>query len=160
MITIGIRATPKKVYYSIVDGKDIDDFDIISNDSLVIPIALDIPRSLSYIRTNFLSILKEYNVEYAGIRVLEGNSPTKDMFRMNLEGVLQEMLAYSEVKKYYLGRLSTFGMHLGYTSTAVKDFIDKKNDILDIPDWNTIKDKEQREGLITAIAALSVGKGD
>lgn len=158
MITIGIRATPKKIFYSIVDGNDIDDFNIISNDALVVPVALDVPRSLAYIRTNFLSILNEYNVEFAGIRVLEGNSPTKDMFRINLEGVLQEMLAYSGVKRYYLGRLATFGMHLGHNSTLIKEFIDKKNEIIDIPSWNAIKDKEQRESLITAIAALAVGK--
>lgn len=108
MRSIGIRVTPAIVYYSIVELNEQDNIDVISIDSIIIPEALNIPHKLSYVRTTLFSIFIEYNIKTAGIRIAEGNTQNISIFRIYLEGVIQELLADFEFDGFYLGVLSRF----------------------------------------------------
>ena len=64
MITIGIRAAPKAVTFAIYDSAS----DAVQNvEEIKIPAAFSIPSSLKYVRSNILDVLREYNVEKAGV---------------------------------------------------------------------------------------------
>jgi hypothetical protein len=152
---IGLRATPNEVYYTVVE-KENEGVSLLTTDTIIIPRkALDVPQALTFIRTNLISLLSEYSIEKAGIRVYEGNTQNTDIFRLNLEGVLQELLANSTVQNYFLGRLSTFGKYLGATATEVKDFIKAENELMEIEGWDNYS-KEERESIITALVALEI----
>ena len=83
---IGIRVSPKEIYYTIFKYDEQRNLDYF-NESLIIPKALDIPRKLSYIRTTLYSLICEYGITNAGLRIVEGNSNNNDPFRINVEGL-------------------------------------------------------------------------
>ena len=79
---------------------------------------MDIPRKLSYIRTTLYSLICEYGITNAGLRIVEGNS--NNNFRINVEGVIQELLANSTVDTYFTGRLDTIGSKFKQNKTIMK----------------------------------------
>ena len=97
---IGIRVTPNDIYYSIIEGKE-NSFNVISISNIKIPKALKVPERLSYIRNLLITIIEQYSIQYAAIRVIEGsamgNVNGSILFRVNLEGVVQEVFADSTI---------------------------------------------------------------
>lgn len=156
MRAIGLRATTKEIYYCIVEEQN-ETINIVVVDKLVVPPALEPPLALTYIRTSFISILGEYEVPVAGIKVIEGNSQSMDRFRLNIEGVLQELLANSTVERYFTATKSTLGKYLNLTPTQIVDCIKGATDALEysIDNWARYK-QEERESVLTAISALKV----
>ena len=73
MRTIGLRATPKAVTFVIFDT---DSNEILNVEEIRIPSAFLIPDALKFVRNNLLDVLREYDVQLAGIRVTE---PTADL---------------------------------------------------------------------------------
>lgn len=155
MKSIGIRVSPKTVYYCIASNEG--DSLVLSIESLTVPRALNPPKQLAFIRTTLQSIIAEFAIELAGIRVYEGSTQNLDRFRINIEGVVQELLANSTVQQYYTGTKSTLGRLL---STDVKTITASIDGALNIPNI-TIKDwadyaKEERESILTALGALNL----
>ena len=70
---IGFRVTPSEIFYSIVVNQK-DEYEFISISSLKIPVAIDEPKKLSFIRNTVSTILLQYNIDYAGIKLTEGNA--------------------------------------------------------------------------------------
>lgn len=101
---IGFRVSPKKIYYTIMErtGSEIE---IKSVSSLTIPLTLDVPSQLSYIRNTFRTLIHQYNIIGAGIKVSEirpvGNVTKSDVFRYNIEGVIMELFTDSIIEKHY-----------------------------------------------------------
>ena len=92
MITIGIRAAPGAVTFAVIDT---DDNSVINVEKIKIPAAFETPDALKYVRSNLLDILREYQVERAGIRVTEAIADGSAK-RIQLEGVaLREAFASS-----------------------------------------------------------------
>lgn len=91
---IGIRVSTSEVYYSIIK-KNNKGFDVISISSIKVPKALEIPQKLSYVRNTLITIIEQYSIAYASMRVIEGaamsNINSTSLFRVNLEGVIQEV---------------------------------------------------------------------
>ena len=83
MIAAGLRCTPHKVFYTIIELKEDDSFSLV-NQELIIPKSFDIPNKLKYVRKTLLDIFKEYNVVRAGIRITENNAQSPDLFRIML----------------------------------------------------------------------------
>lgn len=153
---IGIRVTSNDIYYSIIEGKE-NSYNVISISNIKIPKALEIPECLSYIRNLLITIIEQYSIEYASIRVIEGSAMGKVngsiLFRVNLEGVIQEVFAGSTIKDYMLARNSNVSSILKTSSKVIKDIA---ND-LDLKDkFKTDNDRvlneESRESLVVAIA--------
>ncbi|WP_375104390.1 hypothetical protein ACDZ28_07700 [Paenibacillus sp. RS8] len=127
-----------------------------ANDTVIVPKAMDVPKRLTFIRTTFISIIAEYNVKRAGIRIFEGNSRNISLERIYIEGVIQELLANSSIEGYFLGTKNTLAKHIGVKVTEITKWIDQKGDCeeLEIENWDKMK-TEQRESTLSAIAALN-----
>lgn len=147
-MTIGIRARPSSVIYAVVDT---DCRTIVNLDEIVVPLALDTPDALKYVRSNFLDIIREYDIQQAGIRATEPNSQRVNIQRLQIEGVIIEAFASSPLKGYYVGYISSIASRLGRTRTGLKSMID--GDVaFDVDDWENMS-KEEREAILCALGA-------
>lgn len=148
MRTIGIRAAPKSVTFVIYDSSA----NVVLNvEDIKIPIAFAPPDALKFVRNNLLDILREYQVERAGIRATESNAKSPSIARIQIEGVVQEAFASSSLKDYYVGQISTIAAKLGIPRADFKKYMDGTLD-WDVDNWTALDDK-QREALLCAIGA-------
>jgi hypothetical protein len=147
---IGIRVTPKIIFYTIMEENDsqLNYF----NEELIVPKALDVPRQLSYIRTTIFSLICEHNITQAGLRTAEGNA-TLNVFRLYIEGVIQELFSNSTVEAYFAGTLTSMASRLESTSTKLKECYKGDTNLYEIPGWNSMKENH-RESFLAALAAL------
>lgn len=156
---IGIRATPNVIYYSIIESIGID-YKVLSISNIKVPKALEVPKCLSYTRNLILTIIDQYSVEYASIRVIEGsalsNVNKNILFRVNLEGVIQEVFAGSSIKEYILACNSNISSILKTDSKKIKDI---GNDLGLKGKYKTDNDRvineDQLESLVIAIAMFN-----
>lgn len=158
MISIGIRVTPNEVYYAIVEEEN-DGYKIISISDIKLPKALDIPCKLRYIRNTFDTIIKQYEVRRAGIKLIEGNARSRIndgiTLRLNLEGVFLELFANSSVEKYLLGIAPNISGILGLKSKPVKDMAQELGmDDSDETDEGKKLNDNNKEAIVVAIAAM------
>lgn len=159
MHTLGIRVSveqknPKgKVYYSIVE-KDFDnEFEIKKISFINMPIALDVPEKMAYLRTNLLAIIMQYNIQNAGLRITETIARNPIVFRMNLEGVIQELFANSSVESYELLNITRISGFLSEDKGNVKSYFEGKDTFLGLDEsyWKSLK-TEERECVVAAVA--------
>lgn len=151
MRAIGIRVSPTKIFYTII----LEDKKII-HESLTVPKALDndIPRQLSFIRTTLHSIICEYEIHYAGIRTIEGNANTWNRFRINLEGVIQELFSDSTILDYFTGTKSSIQSRLKMSNVEINECISGVSNTYSVDNWDSIN-KNHRESFLVAKSALS-----
>ena len=152
MVCIGLRATPKEVYYSIIREKE-DELEVEVIDKFIIPKALSVPDKLSYIHTLLFTVINEYSVEKAVLRRCEDNAQTKDTFRLYLEGVIQELISNCTISKYDACKLSELGRLLGKKDKELKQCVDGEN-IFEFDNWSF--KKEERESILCALAAINL----
>lgn len=152
MTSLGIRVKPDAIFYAITQ-KEGDVITLLVCDVIKVPGALSVPEQLKFLRDTFLDIIYENNVKNACIRVIEANAQSYDYHRVQIEGVLQEMIASSTIERYYLGRVVNMSSRLGIGS---KDFVPLlSSDVCDFfPEWNEIKNKEKREAMLASYSAL------
>lgn len=153
--SIGIRVKPDSVIYSIIreEGKDKT---IILNDKVNIPIALQVPEQLKFIRSTFLDIILENHVNLACIRVTEPAAQRTSIDRINIEAVIQELIASSTIEKYYIGQISTISAKLGIARERFKPIIENKEKECEFfKDWNKYT-KEEKESLLAALSAFNI----
>jgi hypothetical protein len=148
MITIGIRAAPKVVTFAVYDTEAEN---ILNVEEIKIPLAFEVPAALKYIRSNLLDVLREYKVERAGIRVTESNAQNPSIERIQIEGVIQEAFASSELVSYYVGQIASISKRLGIDRKKFKPFIDGA-EYPGVENWNKMG-KEEREAILCAIGA-------
>ena len=156
---IGIRVTPNDIYYSIIEGKE-NSFNVISISNIKIPKALKVPERLSYIRNLLITIIEQYSIQYAAIRVIEGsamgNVNGSILFRVNLEGVVQEVFADSTIKDYILACNSNVSSILKTSSRVITDIaieLELKDKFK--TDNGKVLNEESRESLVVAIAIFN-----
>lgn len=149
MITLGIRAAPKVVTFAIYDSGART---VRNVEEIRIPAAFSVPDRLKHVRSNVLDVLREYEVERAGIRVCEPNAQSPAIARVEIEGVIQEAFASSGVSSYYIGQISSISARLGFPRTQFKLMVDGSND-LDIENWQSLS-KEERESVLCAMGAV------
>lgn len=148
MRTIGIRASPKSITFVIYDdGED----SVVNIEKVMIPAAFTIPEALKYVRSTLLDILREYGVERAGIRVSESNAQSFSIERVQIEGVIQETFASSDLKSYYVGQISSISRRLDFDRARFKPMIAGDND-LNVENWDGLS-KEAREATLCALGA-------
>ena len=154
MTSLGIRVTPKEVYYAITKSQE-GKTSLLICDKVVVPSALNVPEQLKYLRDTFLDIIYENDVKNACIRVVEANAQSYDYNRLYIEGVLQEMIASSTIERYYLGRIASMSNKLGIDR---KDFsaLLSCNECSFITEWGETKNKEKREAMLASYSALSL----
>ncbi|MFC5698897.1 hypothetical protein ACFPU0_25585 [Pseudomonas sp. GCM10022186] len=148
MRKIGIRAAPRSITFAILDT---DQNAVLNIEELKVPAAFETPDALKYIRSNLLDILREYEIERAGVRVTEPNAQSMNIERIQIEGVIQEAFASSELQSYYVGQISSISKRLGYERTRFKPLVAGEDDP-GIENWNSLS-KEAREAILCAMGA-------
>ena len=148
MISIGLRVEPKKITFAIID---LEKNEILNIEKLIVPISLDVPEQLKYIRLHLLDIISEYNVNVAGIRITESNAQTPNVERIQIEGVIQEAFASSSIEKYFIGQISSISAKLGFPRGDFKKYVDNSL-IFNIEGWNELKAVE-KEAIFVALGA-------
>lgn len=148
MITIGIRAAPKMVTFAIYDTEKNS---ITNIETIKIPAAFSVPSALKYVRSNLLDILREYEVTRAGVRVTESFAQRPSVERIQIEGVIQEAFASSELKGYYVGQISAISKLLGIERKKFKPLVEGEENP-GVENWDDMK-KEAREAVLCAMGA-------
>jgi hypothetical protein len=151
MITLGIRSKPDSVTFAIFNSQASN---VINVEKVKIPKALSTPEALKYLRNTILDILREYSVEKAGIRITESNSKRLDIDRIQIEGVIQEAFASSNLASYYCGQISSISARIGINRSDFKRFVDGEIEFNMIENWGELN-KEEREALFAAIGAVN-----
>lgn len=152
MISIGFRASPREVFYTILRQIENESIEFESS-SIQVPQALDTPDQLRFIRTNLLDVTREFRASRAGIRITEANAdPSRE--RVYLEGIIQEMLASSHVERYFSGAIPKIGGLLDIERDELKTLIDNRENYFGVADWDTLNNKEKVESFYTGLAAL------
>lgn len=150
MRIIGIRAAPKCVTFVVFDSEENK---IVNVEDIKIPAAFSTPDSLKFVRNNLLDILREYEIERAGIRTTESNAQTTNIARIQVEGVILEAFASSDLKSYYVGQISSIAAKLGIQRSDFKKYIDGSLE-WEVENWQSL-DEKQREALLCAIGACN-----
>ncbi len=154
MISLGIRVTPKIVYYAITKQED-ENRNLMICDKIIVPAALPVPEQLKFLRDTFLDIIYENGVKNACIRVIEANAQSYDYDRAQIEGVLQEMIASSTIERYYLGRIASMSNRLGIDRKEYSTLLTAESCAF-IPEWGDTKNKEKREAMLASYSALNL----
>ena len=154
MRSVGIRVTPSEVFYAIVEQGE-DELVLLTAGGVIVPQALELPDRLSLVRTTMLDIMAAYGVCRAGIRLTESIAPKTSMERVNLEGVVQELLSSSPVDRYFAGRIATIAAYLGESERGrVKEYFEGA-EFMNLDSWSSYS-RERRESIVVAVAALAV----
>lgn len=154
-VSIGLRAKPDKVIYTIVKDNIDDTADIVVVDELILPIALELPEQLKFIRNTFLDIILEFNVNKACIRIAESVAQNTSFNRTNIEAVLQELIASSKIEKYYIGRIASISSKLGFEREKFKEYVDNKENYSSVEQWDKFS-CDERESILAALSALNL----
>lgn len=150
-ITIGLRASPNNLVFAVYDS---DAGEILNLEEIKIPAALAVPDRLKYMRNNLLDVLREYAVETAGIRETEAVSRSTNISRVQIEGVVQEAFASSNLRSYFVGQIATIAKLVGIERNEFKLLVDGTNQY-DIENWREMS-SAQREAVLCAIGATNV----
>ena len=151
MNTLGIRAKPNSVIIVIYDS---DENLIVNVEDIKIPKALPTPEALKYVRNSVLDILREFNISKAGLRIVESNSQTLNIRRVEIEGVIQEAFASSMLSAYFCGQISTIAAKLNIPRSDFKQYVDGKQDYEAIENWSN-HNKDEKEAILTALGAVN-----
>lgn len=151
--SIGIRVTPSKIYYAIVetDGEELEIkiIDIINN-----PKALETPEQLKFLRNTLCDIINEFKIVKACIRISESVAQSTSISRIYIEGVIQELFASSTIENYFVGQIANISSNLGIDRSSFKPFAEGKENFLEIENWKKIP-LEHRESIMAAVSALN-----
>lgn len=151
--SIGIRVKPDRVIYSIIQEND-QQRELLIVDKVNIPIALQIPEQLKFIRNTFLDIIYENQVNRACIRITEALALKPSIERINIEAIIQELIASSIIEKYFVGQISNISAKLGIARKNFKEIIESSSYSF-FKDWNKYK-SEEKESILASLSALSL----
>lgn len=146
-----MRVSPSEVTFSIFDTVENS---IINIEEIAIPNALTVPERLKYIRCNILDVLREYGVQKAGIRLSEPSARLLNIDRVQIESVIQEAFASSNLDDYYYGAISTIAAKNNIDRQNIKPLIKGDMDHGTVENWQELSEKE-REAVLTAIGAMN-----
>ncbi len=154
MRTIGIRVSPKCIFYCVCEKKS-DQVEIVNVDKIIVPVKMDIQFQLRHIKTNVISILKEYDITKVGIRATENNARSISIPRVYMEGVIIETLADSSVQGFYIGTINKIASLLNEESKMIKQYVNNTINFKNIKGWDKFS-AENRESIMTAYAAYNL----
>lgn len=151
MNSLGIRVKPCSVVIAIYNTESNS---IVNVEDIKIPKALSTPESLKYVRNSILDILREFDIVNAGLRIVESNSQTLNIRRIETEGVIQEAFASSMLSAYYCGQISTITARLEIPRSDFKLYVEGKKEFENVENWDN-HNKEEREAILTALGAAN-----
>lgn len=152
MITMGLRVAPTGVTFAMYD---VELAKVVSVEEILIPAAFELPDALKYVRGSILDALREYRVEKAGVRTTEPIAKRPSIGRIQIEGVIQEAFASSELAKYFAGPIAVVCSILKIDRTAYKPIVTQGRNDLEVENWETMSEAK-REAVLCAIGAANV----
>ncbi|HAS8114248.1 TPA: hypothetical protein I7666_13140 [Vibrio vulnificus] len=152
MKTLGLRVSPTEVTFSIYDTESQT---VVNVEEIRVPNSLNTPEKLKYIRATLLDVLREYEVQKAGIRLTEPTARSFSIDRVQIEGVIQETFASSMLLAYYQGAIATIAAKVNVPKASMKDLIAGRTIFHEFEDWGDLNDK-QREAVLVAVGAENV----
>ncbi|MGF7050105.1 hypothetical protein J2T13_004628 [Paenibacillus sp. DS2015] len=156
MRSIGIRVASNEIFYAVFEGNPSEPKLFFYN-KLTIPKSYKDGQALSWIRENFLNILKEYQIKSMFIRTMELRSQTKKkaiMDRSKIEGVLCEV-GYTSGAKTRDGALTTItSLMVTQTKKSAKGYMEL-DEFRGVEEWTNLNDK-YREASLAGVAALAL----
>ncbi|KOO13567.1 hypothetical protein AKJ18_17535 [Vibrio xuii] len=152
MKTLGLRVSPTEVTFSIYDTESQT---VVNVEEIRVPNSLNTPEKLKYIRATLLDVLREYEVQKAGIRLTEPTARSISIDRVQIEGVIQETFASSMLLAYYQGAIATIAAKVNVPKASMKDLIAGRQIFHEFEDWGDLNDK-QREAVLVAVGAENV----
>lgn len=152
MKTLGLRVSPTEVTFSIYDTESQT---VVNVEEIRVPNSLNTPEKLKYIRATLLDVLREYEVQKAGIRLTEPTARSISIDRVQIEGVIQETFASSMLLAYYQGAIATIAAKVNVPKASMKDLIAGRKNFHEFEDWGDLNDK-QREAVLVAVGAENV----
>lgn len=157
MNTLGIRVTPKNIYFAIINVDNGITLEVV--DKIIIPISMNMPDQLCFVRTTLFSVIKEFDIKHAGIRRMEDNIPNKKLTpiitRAYFEGVIQELISNCSIEKYFSGKIQFIAKLLSKNPNTIKQLFDGYINLFDIDNWENYE-LEERECISYAIAAIDI----
>ncbi|MBU1299354.1 MAG: hypothetical protein KKE83_06860 [Proteobacteria bacterium] len=151
MRSLGIRVKPSEFTFAVYDS---DSNDLVNVEKVKVPKALEAPEALKYVRNTILDILREFEIERAGIRITESNSQHLNIRRIEIEGVIQEAFASSTIVAYYVGQISNISSRVGIERADFKRYIDGEIDCGLVENWDNL-DHDEREAVLTALGGCN-----
>lgn len=151
MNTLGLRVKPNAVVIAIYSSNENS---IVNVESIKIPKALPTPEALKYVRSSILDILREYEINHAGLRIIESNSQTLNIRRIEIEGVIQEAFASSMLSAYFCGQISTIAAKLDIPRADFKRYVDGQLEYENVENWNE-HNKEEKEAILASLGAVN-----
>lgn len=152
MNSLGIRVEPKKVTFVVIDYTD-SEADILNVETIKIPLALDFPAKLKYVRNTVLDIIREYDIQVAGIRIAETVSENVNINRLHIEGVIQEAFSSSSVNSYFTGQLMSISKKLDINKEFYRDLLKSKSQYAKINRWALCTNSESKEAALVGYGA-------
>jgi hypothetical protein len=149
MRTIGIRAAPTIVTFAIYDTEA---HRVLNVEAVRVPAALNRPEALKYIRSTVLDILREYDVRQGCLRIMESTAQSSNMTRIQIEGVIQECFASSNLNRYCIGQIASISSRLGIDRVDFKPLIAGTKEFDRVDNWEQF-DECQREAILAALGA-------
>lgn len=149
LVKIGVRASPTEVVYCVFD---FERDEVVNVGKICIPKSLGVPEQLKHIRLNLLDVLREYEISEAGIRILEPTAQSISIERVQIEGVIQEAFASSNVKSYYIGQISSIASRVGIERNQFKPLVDGDASFEGFEGWGDLS-KTEREATLCAMGA-------
>lgn len=128
--------------------------EVVNVEQIRIPAAFSIPDRLKYLRSNLLDVLREFKIEKAGVRVTEPFARNPSVERIQIEGVIQEAFASSELKAYYVGQISSISARVGIERNEFKPLVEGKTSY-GVENWKGMS-QEEREAILCAMGAVNV----
>lgn len=152
--SIGIRANPNQIFYCVLTGNHTT-FEVKIIDKVVNPKSLDVPEQLKFIRSTMGDIINENKVNVACIRITESNAQQTNITRIYMEGVIQELIASSTIKNYYVGQISNISSKIGIERSDFKTYTNGQKTFLDMTIWKRLS-LEERECVMASYSALNL----
>lgn len=151
MQTIGIRVEPSTITFVIYDSEAEN---LVNAEILKVPKALTIPESLKYVRVSIIDILREYQIDRAGIRVTESTAQSTSISRIQIEAIIIEAFASSSLEKYFCGQISTISRLVGIDRADFKKYVNGEMDYAVVDNWSEFS-KVAKEACFAAIGATN-----
>lgn len=124
--------------------------------TLVVPDALEGPDLLRFMRTNLLDVLELYDADRAVVKTADHHQSRSPItIRVHLEGVIQEVVASSQVDKYATGATPKLTSLQDMSSDDFKEYKNGTKQFAGLPDWNDWSNAE-RESVLAAATSLAI----
>jgi hypothetical protein len=149
--TIGIRAKPAAFTFAVFDTSE---GRIVNVETISIPQALYRPDALRYVRTTVLDLLREYGTTQGCIRETEPAAQAPSTARLQIEAVVQESFASSNLTKYFVGQISSISARVGIPRTDFKPLVSGEKVFDRVENWDEFS-AEEREAILSAIGAAN-----